>query len=309
MKLPNSISRSRAPLAAALLLLPVLAAQASLGGKVVKNLVGRTVTRTVARTTATAAGKTIVRGSTGKVTTALVTTSALKGSGKAGGRILTRAGRTVTGASDDAVRLTGTAGPDATRTTANVVSGSSGSTVANSTTQVAGNVAGSGSGKVTAAVKGAGKTVGDLPPTRVPFGQGTFDEAALRASLARRGFDPIDDAVRIDRIVRRERAKAARLLAASRGTGTEVAATTAKTVSKQYAKLEKLGRQAAGARGKQASTILQRMAKRAGLDVLPGANHLTVKTASGRTVTQIPHSPHAKGTIRGIVDAILKEVG
>ncbi len=81
-----------------------------------------------------------------------------------------------------------------------------------------------------------------------------------------------------------------------------------KNVVRLIQKLNKLANQAAGAKGKQANTILQKMAKQAGLKVVSGGKHLKViNPKTGNTVTVIPHSPHAKGTIKAIADAIVKE--
>jgi RHS repeat-associated protein len=73
--------------------------------------------------------------------------------------------------------------------------------------------------------------------------------------------------------------------------------------------LTKLGNKAAGATGKQAQTLLVRMAKKAGLTIKSGASHLKVMDAAGNIVTTIPHSPHGAGTIRSIINEIMKHAG
>ncbi|MCB1033917.1 MAG: type II toxin-antitoxin system HicA family toxin, partial [Acidobacteria bacterium] len=80
--------------------------------------------------------------------------------------------------------------------------------------------------------------------------------------------------------------------------------------SKLHQQLSGLGKKAYGASGKQASSLLQRMARKAGFEVKPGGKHLKViNPETGKTVTVIPHSPHTRGTIKSIADAILEEVG
>lgn len=80
-------------------------------------------------------------------------------------------------------------------------------------------------------------------------------------------------------------------------------------LTNSYDKLAKIANQAYGAKGKQASQLLQKMAKKAGLTIESGGKHLKVMDASGNMVTTIPHSPHAKGTIKSIADAIMNAAG
>jgi hypothetical protein len=80
-------------------------------------------------------------------------------------------------------------------------------------------------------------------------------------------------------------------------------------VNKQYDKLAKIANKAYGAKGKQASQLLQKMAEKAGLTVESGGKHLKVMDQSGNMVTTIPHSPHAKGTIKSIANAIMTAAG
>jgi hypothetical protein len=80
-------------------------------------------------------------------------------------------------------------------------------------------------------------------------------------------------------------------------------------VNKQYDKLSKIANQAYGAKGKQASQLLQKMANKAGLIIESGGKHLKVVDASGNVVTTIPHSPHSKGTIKSIASAIMNAAG
>jgi hypothetical protein len=49
--------------------------------------------------------------------------------------------------------------------------------------------------------------------------------------------------------------------------------------------------------------------KKAGLTVKPGGSHLKVFNLEGRMITTIPHSPHAKGTIKGICEVNVREAG
>jgi len=79
--------------------------------------------------------------------------------------------------------------------------------------------------------------------------------------------------------------------------------------NKLYNQLVKIAGKASGAKGKQASQLLQKMANKAGLTVKPGGSHLKVFNESGKLVTTIPHSPHAKGTIDGISKAIIEAAG
>lgn len=80
--------------------------------------------------------------------------------------------------------------------------------------------------------------------------------------------------------------------------------------NKLQQQLASLGNKAYGAKGKQASSLLQRMARKAGLEVRSGGKHLKViNPETGGTVTVIPHSPHARGTIKGIAEAIMREAG
>ena len=50
-------------------------------------------------------------------------------------------------------------------------------------------------------------------------------------------------------------------------------------------------------------------AKKAGLKVISGGKHLKVVDSAGKFVTTIPHSPHAKPTIKAIADAIMHAAG
>jgi RHS repeat-associated protein len=71
-------------------------------------------------------------------------------------------------------------------------------------------------------------------------------------------------------------------------------------------KLERLGRQAAGATGKQANTLLQKLARQAGLDVIEGGKHLKIiDPVSGELLTTLPRSPTNKPLIKGIVRTIV----
>jgi hypothetical protein len=74
-------------------------------------------------------------------------------------------------------------------------------------------------------------------------------------------------------------------------------------------KLAAIANKAYSAKGKQASRLLQNMAKKAGLIVKPGGKHLKVMDSAGNMVTTIPHSPHAKGTIKSIAEAIMSSAG
>ena len=56
-------------------------------------------------------------------------------------------------------------------------------------------------------------------------------------------------------------------------------------------------------------TNMKKMANRAGLTVQSGGKHLRVFDKAGNLVTTIPNSPHAKGTIKGIVEAIMGAAG
>ena len=73
----------------------------------------------------------------------------------------------------------------------------------------------------------------------------------------------------------------------------------------RYNKLVRLANQAISASGRKASQMLQQLARNAGLVVEAGGKHLTVKTAAGRVVTQIPHSVKSKYTAKAIAEAIL----
>jgi RHS repeat-associated protein len=70
-------------------------------------------------------------------------------------------------------------------------------------------------------------------------------------------------------------------------------------------RLGKLARRALGSSGRQANTLLVRLATRAGLEVRTGGKHLRVVDKTGNLVTTIPHSPHGSGTIRDIINKIL----
>jgi hypothetical protein len=74
-------------------------------------------------------------------------------------------------------------------------------------------------------------------------------------------------------------------------------------------KLAKIGNQAAAQTGKKAATALEKMAKKAGLNVVSGGKHMRVFDQAGNLITTIPHSPHAKGTIKGIAEAIMNAAG
>ncbi|WP_442267055.1 DUF6443 domain-containing protein [Tenacibaculum sp. ZS6-P6] len=79
--------------------------------------------------------------------------------------------------------------------------------------------------------------------------------------------------------------------------------------SKIYNELAKLGNKAAGSKAKQASALLQKMAKKAKLTVTNGGKHKLVHNENGKLVTTIPHSPHSKHTIKQIAKDIMEEAG
>ena len=70
--------------------------------------------------------------------------------------------------------------------------------------------------------------------------------------------------------------------------------------------LMRLANKAATSTGHKANTALKQMAKKAGLDVESGGKHDNVTDpTTGRSITRIPHSPHAKPTIEAIARAII----
>ena len=108
--------------------------------------------------------------------------------------------------------------------------------------------------------------------------------------------------------------RASRLAAANGANATADLFHIAKSVgaagNRIYNDLAKLGNQAAGATGKQASSLLQSMAKKAGMEVKAGGKHLKViNPETKKLVTTIPHSPKGSGTIREIAKEIMKEAG
>ncbi len=74
---------------------------------------------------------------------------------------------------------------------------------------------------------------------------------------------------------------------------------------KLLAKLETIGAKATTSTGKQAASLLRKMAEKAGLTVLSGGRHIRVVDEAGKLVTTIPHSPASRYTIQGIVKDIL----
>ena len=70
--------------------------------------------------------------------------------------------------------------------------------------------------------------------------------------------------------------------------------------------LARLANDAATATGRKAATALRKMANKAGLRVESGGKHFRViDSETGRSVTRIPRSPHAKPTIEAIARAIM----
>ncbi len=76
--------------------------------------------------------------------------------------------------------------------------------------------------------------------------------------------------------------------------------------ARKHKKLTKLGSQAAVSSGRQGSQMLVRMARKAGLEVKAGGNHLIVYDAGGTQVAQIPHSLHSSHTGAQIALDILR---
>ncbi len=76
---------------------------------------------------------------------------------------------------------------------------------------------------------------------------------------------------------------------------------------KAIEKLEGLADKAAQG-GRKARNALESMANKAGLSVVSGGKHLTVRDATGSVITQIPHTPKP-GTARHAARAILRAAG
>lgn len=81
---------------------------------------------------------------------------------------------------------------------------------------------------------------------------------------------------------------------------------TPKQLAKLRGEIQALGRQAAVNTGRKGTTLLRRMAERAGLRVEGGGEHLIARTAEGMKVTTIPHSLHGSGTARRITSDVLQ---
>ncbi|MCC7384317.1 MAG: hypothetical protein IT384_20900 [Deltaproteobacteria bacterium] len=81
---------------------------------------------------------------------------------------------------------------------------------------------------------------------------------------------------------------------------------TPKQLAKRQREIQALGRQAAVNTGRKGTTMLRRMADRAGLGVEGGGEHLVVRDAAGKKVTTIPHSLQGSGTARSITRDILE---
>lgn len=75
---------------------------------------------------------------------------------------------------------------------------------------------------------------------------------------------------------------------------------------KLLAKLETIGAKATTSTGKQAASLLRKMAEKAGFTVVSGGKHLKVVDQAGKVVTVIPHSPAGSGTITKIVNQIME---
>jgi len=108
-------------------------------------------------------------------------------------------------------------------------------------------------------------------------------------------------------------AKAVERSLARRGVGAERAFQQAHglgaAANKLRNELAALARKAVTSTGRKGSQALVRMARKAGLKVVPGGNHLNVYNVSGMKITQIPHSLRKRGTAKAIIEAIMEAAG